>query len=213
MPMFLAAPRACLRFAALLAFSLAALCLASAAAVAQTPSVYVNGVKLSDQDVRAIAQAYGGVVPGRYWYDPATGLYGQEGGPTLAQGMPGLTLGGPLKADASGGGTGRLTGVFINGREIHPEEYAYLQSLFGYVQQGRFWMDAYGNVGYEGVPQVLVNLAAAARQAGRGGGNSSGWTGRHEGVTARGNMVFGGDGSGCYYASGNDGASWASPGC
>ncbi len=185
---------------------------AAAPAVAQSaPTLIVNGEQLDDDTVAAIAEAYGGVVPGRYWYDPMTGLYGREGGPTLAQGMPGLNLGGPLRADASGGGTGALTGVFINGREIHPDEYAYLQSVFGTVLPGRFWMNAQGIAGYEGGPPQF-NLAAAAQAAGRGG-SGGGWTGYHQGSSVRDNMVFGGDGSGCYYASGNDGTSWASPGC
>lgn len=37
------------------------------------------------------------------------------------------------------------------------------------VYQGRFWLDAYGNVGYEGGPAIL-NLAQVARQ--RGGGST-----------------------------------------
>lgn len=195
--------------------ALAALVGLGGASLAQdAPTLVINGERMSEETVAAIAQAYGGVVPGRYWYDPMTGLYGHEGGPALAQGAPGLELGGPLRADASGGGRGDLTGVFINGREIHPQEYAYLQALFGQVLPGRFWMNAQGVAGYEGGP-AQFDLAAAARSAGggAGGGGGGGWTGRYEGLTASDNMVFGGDGSGCYYASGNDGTSWASPGC
>lgn len=69
-----------------------------------------------------------------------------QGGPTVGQVWPGLDLGGPLQADASGGGTQ----VFINGRELHPVEVDYLRGLFGYVLAGRYWLNAMGIGGYEG---------------------------------------------------------------
>src|SRR5678815_6122123 len=63
---------------------------------------------------------------GAYWYDPRTGASGRWGGPALAFLPPGLTLGGPLPGDASGGGQGTLTGVFVNGRE--PVSYTHLRA-------------------------------------------------------------------------------------
>src|SRR5512133_3820598 len=50
---------------------------------------------------------------GSYWYDSRTGASGRWGGPTLAFLPAGLSLGGPLPPDASGGGQGTLTGVFV----------------------------------------------------------------------------------------------------
>jgi hypothetical protein len=76
-----------------------------------------------------------------------------------------LELGGPLRPSASGGNTG----VFINGREIHPTELAYLQRVFGYVIPGRYWLDAQGIGGFEGGPAAF-NLFAAAAAAGAAGG-------------------------------------------
>jgi hypothetical protein len=128
-------------------------------------AVVVNGVALDKQTIAALQRAYGAVQPGRYWYDPVSGLYGAERGPTAGQIAPGLRLGGPLRADASGRGTG----VFVNGRELHPAEVVRLRALFGVVLPGRYWMNAAGIGGFEGAP-AHFSLAAAAAQRGGGGG-------------------------------------------
>ena len=128
-----------------------------------TRSVVINGVRLDDRTVQQIEQAYRvRVVDGDYWYDPATGAWGQRGGPAAGLILAGLRIGGPLRADASGGGTG----VFVNGRELHPIDVQRLQQIGqGPVPLGRYWMDASGNYGYEGGP-ALGNLWALASQTG-----------------------------------------------
>lgn len=98
---------------------------------------------------------------GAYWYDPACGAFGAWGGPVLVILPAGLNLGGPVPADASGGGTG----VFVNGREIHAFDALYLQHLLGPIKPGRYFTDAYGNAGLEGGP-IMVNLLQAAQQRG-----------------------------------------------
>ncbi len=130
-------------------------------------AVVVNGVALDKQTLAALQRAYGAVQPGRYWYDPMSGLYGAERGPTSGQIAPGLRLGGPLRPDASGRGTG----VFVNGRELHPVEVVRLRALVGVVLPGRYWMTAAGIGGFEGAPPHF-NLAALAAQ--RSGGGSAG---------------------------------------
>ncbi|MGB0747682.1 MAG: hypothetical protein ACPGO3_02960 [Magnetospiraceae bacterium] len=134
-------------------------------------TVVVNGQQLSQQDINALVQAYGPFAPGRYWYDPVAGFVGMEGGPSLGQIDPGLPLGGQLRADASGGGTN----VFINGREIHVSELAYLIGLYGSVEPGRYWLNANMIGGYEGGP-AMFDLNAAANQSGGGGGGGGGST-------------------------------------
>ena len=129
-------------------------------------AVVVNGVALDAQTLDQLQAAYGQIAPGRYWYDPVSGLWGRERGPTAGQIMPGLRLGGRLQHNASGGGTG----VIINGREIHPAELAQLQQLFGRVNPGRYWLNAQGIGGYEGGPPQFNLPAAAAQRSGRGGG-------------------------------------------
>jgi hypothetical protein len=70
-----------------------------------------------------------------------------------------LPLGGPLPADISGGGTG----IFINGRELHPVDVAGLTQLVGQVMPGRYWLDAQGYAGLEGQP-AITNLFQVAQQ-------------------------------------------------
>lgn len=134
--------------------------------LSQSPTLTVNGRALTAQEQALVP----GVPAGAYWYDTMTGAYGLFGGPTAGFIAPGLGLGGRLPANASGGGSGRLTGVFINGRELHPIDVQQLSAYLGMpLQLGRFWVDAQGNAGAEGGP-FLFNLHALARANGRGGG-------------------------------------------
>jgi hypothetical protein len=131
---------------------------------------------------------------GDYWYDGQTGASGRWGGPTLAFLPPGLDLGGALPAEASGGGRGTLTGVFVNGRELHPIDVLGLRELLGAVLPGRWWVDARGYYGLEGGPPLgnLAAIAQARRASGRGG--SRAWSKRYEGSTPGGNMNLASDG-------------------
>lgn len=107
-------------------------------------TVFINGVQIPESSLQAMEQRYGFTIQeGRYWYDNQTGLWGMEGGPGLGFILPGLELGGPLKANASNG----HTGVFVNGRELHTVDVMRLQTL-GPVYRGRYWLDAYGYFGY-----------------------------------------------------------------
>ncbi len=143
-----------------------------------TPNIIVNGKRLSEAQIQMLRDRLGipsnaPISSGEYWYDNFSGLWGKRGGPTLGQIMPGLELGGPLRADASNGNTG----VFINGREIHPLEFAYLQRLFGSVNMGRYWLNAWGIGGYEGGPPIF-DIRAAAAAVGSAGGGYGGYTQR-----------------------------------
>ncbi len=125
----------------------------------------VNGVPIDGQTRTALANVYGPVPDGAYWYDPYSGLWGVQGGPSIGRILPGLNLGGPLRASASGGGNGALTGVFVNGREIHPQELMLLRQLFGYINPGRYWLGPTLVGGYEGGP-AQFDLRASAQAAG-----------------------------------------------
>lgn len=132
--------------------------------------------------------------PGNYWYDRLTGAFGIKGGPCTGIGVPGLNIGGALKPNASGGGTG----VFINGRDLHPKDVAGFQT-FMQVIPGRYWMDAYGNFGYENMPYALGNVFQLYQARFGKGGNGSyskihnHWSGEK--------TSFGSDGSFMYFSS------------
>lgn len=134
---------------------------------AASADIIVNGVTLTPATVQALRSA--GIQPqdGHWWYDARTGAFGAQGGPTAGFLMPGMPFGGALRADASGGGDGRYGGVFINGRELHPQDVAALSGMIGQVIPGRYWVDAAGNFGAEG-GGVLGNLHALAMANGRG---------------------------------------------
>ncbi len=127
--------------------------------------IVVNGQELDSQDGQALMQYYGVIPAGNYWYDSVSGLWGLSGGPSTGQIMPDLRLGGNLRPGASGGGTG----VFINGREIHTQEYMILLGMFGTVIPGRYWMNAQLVGGFEGGPAIF-NLHAALGNSGSGSG-------------------------------------------
>ena len=144
-----------------------------ASAPSDARAIEINGRRLDAGDLQIVhrLEAQLGPIPdGRYWYDPISGGAGLWGGPAAAYLGAGLRLGGPLPATASGGGDGRLTGTFVNGRELHPLDVQGL-SQYGPVARGRFWWDAHGNVGYEGFPMPLFNFYAVAAQ--RQGSNST----------------------------------------
>jgi len=161
---------------------------ATQGAGAPSSELWFNGAPLDAAGRLTLRQleAHIGEVPaGRYWYDAASGGAGVWGGPAAAYLGPGLALGGGLPATASGGGDGRLTGVFVNGRELHPVDVAGLRQVLGNVEAGRWWWDAAGNVGREGGPMafnfywVLQQRQAAGASTYRRGARSgeSTWVG------------------------------------
>lgn len=167
---------------------------------AHAQAVHFNGSALPPAVVAQLQSAGLPLPAGRYWYDPASGWWGQQGGPAVGQLPPGLPLGGPLRADASGGGTG----TYINGRELHPVEVQQLALLFSApVPRLRFWMNAQGIGGPEGGPATFSLMAAA---------QARGATGRMPNAAAQGprRSLFGttgGDGRDSYYVDPSSGAS------
>ena len=122
--------------------------------------VFINRQRLPADTLTLVEQHFQTRIPdGRYWYDAMSGGWGLEGGQTQGFTVAGLPLGGKLPADISGGGSG----VFINGRELHPLDLQGLQQLTGPVLPGRYWLDGQGYAGLEGGPP-LANLRALAAQ-------------------------------------------------
>jgi hypothetical protein len=154
-------------------------------------NVVVNRVRLPDEQMVRLEQLYRmRIADGGYWYDRRSGAWGLAGGPTAGFLLPNLNLGGPLRADASGG----HTGVFVNGRQLHVLDVAALAQLVPVVP-GRYWVDAFGNCGREGGP-ALVNLVALA-QAAQARGRKAGGAWSHSSSTL--DSHVGGDGETFYY--------------
>jgi hypothetical protein len=141
--------------------------------IEQRTDVVVNGVRLCDAEVADLERMAGASrIPlrdGTYWYDPVSGAWGAQGGPTLGFRRAGLKVGGPLRANASNG----HTGVFVNGRELHRLDVLALERL-GQVRLGRYWLDALGNFGREG-GGTLGNLASLAEQRASEGSGGGAW--------------------------------------
>lgn len=181
---------------------------ADGAGLAAERRITFNGRELDARAWRVLEQieafARGKLPDGDYWYDERSGVAGRWGGPAAVLLVPGLPLGGRLPAQASGGGNGRLTGIFVNGRELHPYDVRALIALYGQAWPGRWWVNGQGDFGAEGGPPI-GNLRVAASRAGgswsRGGGAGTNgfWTG--------------GDGNGYVWAmDGMSGCSYASDG-
>ena len=96
-------------------------------------------------------------------------VLGAEGHGAFGQTFPNLPMGGKLRPDASKGDTG----VWVNGRQLHGTDVAYLQQCTPVIP-GRYWLDAHGNGGVEGGPIQwnLALLCSSARQ--RAGGSFRG---------------------------------------
>ena len=124
--------------------------------------VVINKTRLADKQVAALEQSFHvRVLDGAYWYDKECGAWGLEGGPTQGFVPAGLKVGGAMRVDASGAGR---TGVFVNGRELHPTDVANLQQITAVIP-GRYWVNALGFCGHEGNPIPIMNLAVLAQAA------------------------------------------------
>jgi len=148
--------------------------------------IYINRVKLNNNEVHSLLTYYGHVEPGRYWYDSIAGIWGHENGPTQGKAQANVYFRGKLPADVSGRGTS----IFINGREIHNKEKQYLESIYGAgnVKTGRYWVNHLGVGGYEGgpaffqIPQLTQTKKArispfSSRDLTGGSVNASGYIG------------------------------------
>ena len=134
----------------------ALLAVLATAPVAAEEQIVVNAQPLSAEEVRQLQRIYPvPMKPGRYWYDKASGAWGVEGDGIAGQMRPGLKLGGPLRAEASGG----TSGIYFNGRQITVSERGYLERTCNMrAAPGRYWVNARGVGGAEGGP-AKFNLA------------------------------------------------------
>jgi len=153
----------------------------TAATPTASGDVIINGKALTQRHKDEFVGRYGvAPVPGSYWYDAQSGLWGLAGQAAAGFLLPGHDFGG-LAANASSGNTG----IFLNGREMPQSEVLVFGSLVGPILPGRYWLDGQGSYGYEGMGMPVGNLyvmAASASSRGGGGGDNF-WSSRF----ARGN--------------------------
>ncbi len=140
--------------------------------------VVINGRALSAEQLAQLVQTYGVTpLPGKYWYDAISGLYGVVGYQAYGFMYPGHDFG-PLDRNVSRGNTN----VFVNGRELPQAEWLIWSYMLGTpIQMGAYWLDAQGNAGYVGNPIPTVNLFVAASQNayyGQGGSGDNFWSSR-----------------------------------
>lgn len=140
--------------------------------------VIINDIVLSENQIEELVNMYGiKPLPGKYWYDTKSGLYGVYGNPAYGFMYPGHNFS-LLRRDASNGNTG----VLVNGRELPQTEWAIWSYILGYwIQPGYYWFDSNGNAGYVGNPVPVVNLFLAAQQntyQGKGSSGDNFWSSR-----------------------------------
>ena len=130
--------------------------------------VIINNKALTKEQIVEIEQTYGiKPLPGNYWYDAKSGLYGVIGYQAYGFMLPNHNFG-TMDRNASNGNTG----VFVNGREIPVSEDTVWSGIVGnWIQPGSYWLDAAGNAGYEGNPMPVINLYQAAQQRAYKGGS------------------------------------------
>ena len=94
---------------------------------AATEEVIINGITLSAQQIKEMEQAYGAKpLPGNYWYDTNSGLYGVVGYPSYGFMLAGYDLG-ELQVDALNGDSP----VFVNKRQLPQSEWLVWSYLLG----------------------------------------------------------------------------------
>ncbi|HTQ73611.1 MAG TPA: hypothetical protein VMI74_04945 [Burkholderiales bacterium] len=152
------------------AFAFLAAHLIVSKALAAETQIVVNAVPLTAETVRKLQRIYPVPIrPGRYWYDGISGAWGFEGDGIAGQMLPGLALGGRLRADASRG----TSGIFINGRQITMSERAYLErTCRTRTVPGRYWVNARGVGGFEGGP-AWFDLSRCGQPQRSSGGSST----------------------------------------
>ncbi|MEM8485359.1 MAG: hypothetical protein AAF564_07400 [Bacteroidota bacterium] len=140
-----------------------------------TQDVVINGVTLTDAQEQALENLYNvKPLPGEYWYDTNSGLYGVMGHQAYGFMFPGHDFG-KLSQYASQGNTR----VFVNGRELPQLEWVIWSYMLGYpIQVGNYWLDDKGNAGYVGNPQPVLNLYLIAQKNTYGDSGDNFWSSR-----------------------------------
>jgi hypothetical protein len=129
--------------------------------------VFLNGVQLEPADLSELRAVLGQApVPGRYWYDARSGLWGLEAHGAGGVTRPGLRVPAPLPADAARG----TSGAFVNDRQLTARELGVIAQLLGWDESspaalaGRYVLDEQGRL-YSIRGRYLGSLASGAPRA------------------------------------------------
>ncbi len=99
---------------------------AQTAAHADSRSVTINGVRMSQEEIVHLDRLRGTQVQsGDYWYDPASGRWGRITNPVMPEGR-----------------TPKTREVIVNGKRLSTEEIREIETTTGLqVASGRYWLD------------------------------------------------------------------------
>jgi hypothetical protein len=161
--------------------------------IASTSQTIINGRAITRTQKLQFQLIYGRApLPGNFWYDSRSGMWGFMGHQVAGVLTPGLALG-PLSPRASNGDSG----VFLNGRELTASELMLFQQLVGGpIGQCRAWLDGRtGNFGLEGFPIPLGNLSTHVQSSDGVNRNADGsWSYKNfysdNSVISDGNSIF-----------------------
>jgi len=139
--------------------------------VSNVPEIIMNGIAWNENMIIEFEKIYRvKPLPGNYWYDTKSGLWGIWGGDAVGFIYSGHQYG-ILTRNSSNGNSG----VIINGRELPVSEVITWQQITGgSAVPGRYWLDSQGNLGYEGSPYAVLNLYVVAAQNSYGGNRGNG---------------------------------------
>ena len=127
--------------------------------------VFVNGAQLAAPDLAELYAVLGAApLPGRYWYDAVSGLWGLEGHGAGGVTRPSLTAA-PLPPQTSAG----TSAAFVNGRQLPVAELTAMATLLAWPlpvegrYSGHYTLDGEGALN-SGRGRYLGNVAAAAKR-------------------------------------------------
>ncbi|CAN4108386.1 unnamed protein product [Withania somnifera] len=123
-------------------------------------NIIVNGHLIPDRLIKKAEKRAGPIQPGHYWYDFRAGFWGVIGGPCLGIIPPFIEeFNYPMPDNCAGGSTG----VFVNGRELHPKDLKLLASRgLPADREGSYILEISGRVLDEDTGEELESLGKLA---------------------------------------------------
>ncbi|KAF3628614.1 hypothetical protein T459_21960 [Capsicum annuum] len=123
-------------------------------------NITVNGHLIPDRLIRKAEKRAGPIRPGHYWYDFRAGFWGVIGGPCLGIIPPFVEeFNYPMPDNCAGGSTG----VFVNGRELHPKDLKLLANRgLPAEREGSYILEISGRILDEDTGEELQSLGKLA---------------------------------------------------